>query len=174
MTDVSRDFNAYGNLRSYNEDEIKIVWNAKWLNKITKLDLPTIFNVEGLMDKFKDKLPARYFGEVVLVAGTVASGNPDKIRALVEKDYVVGGKTYHLFPGDLLPDGAAYTGSEVYKEYENVICKVYVKLPPYMSAFEVGTSFFNPKSLTENHYLTWGHNTLETLKNYPFITVRAA
>lgn len=177
MTDVSRDFNAYGNLRSYNEDEIKIVWNAKWLNKITKLDLPTIFNAEGLMDKFKDKLPARYFGEVVLLPGTVAKGNPERIRALVEKDYVVGGVTHHLFPGDLLPDDAAYTGSddsqEVYKEYEDIICKVYVKLPPYMSAFEVGTSFFNPKSLTENHYLTWGHNTLETLKNYPFITVRA-
>ena len=43
-----------------------------------------------------------------------------------------------------------------------------------MSAFEVGTSFFNPKSLTENHYLTFGYNTLEYLKNYPFITVSEA
>lgn len=34
------------------------------------------------------------------------------------------------------------------------------------------TSFFNAKSLTENHYLTFGHNTLEYLKNYPMITVR--
>ena len=59
------------------------------------------------------------------------------------------------------------------KENANIICKVLVKLPPYMSAFEVGTSFFNPKSLTENHYLTFGHNTLEYLKNYPFITVKA-
>jgi hypothetical protein len=42
-----------------------------------------------------------------------------------------------------------------------------------MSAFEVGTSFFNPKSLTENHYLTFGHNTIEYLENYPFITVKA-
>lgn len=43
-----------------------------------------------------------------------------------------------------------------------------------LSAFEVGTSFFNAKSLTENRYLTWGYNTLENLSNYPFITVKAA
>ena len=67
----------------------------------------------------------------------------------------------------------AIEGGEAYKEDDKVICKVLVKLPPYMSAFEVGTSFFNPKSLTENHYLTFGHNTLEYLKNYPFITVKA-
>ena len=41
-----------------------------------------------------------------------------------------------------------------------------------MSAFEVGTSFFNPKSLTENHYLTFGHNTIEYLKAYPMVTVK--
>ena len=41
-----------------------------------------------------------------------------------------------------------------------------------MSAFEVGTSFFNALSLTENHYLIWGHNTLEHLMNYPMVTVK--
>ena len=87
---------------------------------------------------------------------------------------------YHVFPGDEIPAGAtivASTGNfepgEVYIEKADIICKVLVKLPPYMSAFEVGTSFFNPRSLTENHYLTFGHNTLEYLKNYPFITVKA-
>ena len=63
--------------------------------------------------------------------------------------------------------------SMVYIEDADIICKVLVKLPPYMSAFEVGTSFFNPKSLTENHYLTFGHNTIEYLENYPFITVKS-
>jgi hypothetical protein len=45
---------------------------------------------------------------------------------------------------------------------------------PYMSGFEVGTSFFNPRSLTETNYLTFGHNTLEYLKDKPFITVEFA
>ena len=41
-----------------------------------------------------------------------------------------------------------------------------------MSAFEVDTSFFNAKSLTDNRYLTFGHNTLEYLKDKPMLTVR--
>ena len=42
-----------------------------------------------------------------------------------------------------------------------------------MTAFETGTEFFNPRSLTETHYLIWGYNNLEHLKNYPFITAKA-
>ena len=78
----------------------------------------------------------------------------------------------HVFGGDLLPNSTTYKANETYTNDDTIICKVIVKYPPFMSAFETGTSFFNPKSLTENHYLTWGHNTLEHLKNYPFITVR--
>ena len=204
MGDYSRDFNDYGFLRSYAEDAIKVVWNSKFINKIRKVDLPTIFHKEGLVDKMEeDVLPARYFGIVITAANkstyaasTPAAGKPIDsdddtyvpgsnhangcIRACVEKEVTVGGTKYHVFPGDEIPAGATIKASgnfelgEVYIEQADVICKVLVKLPPMMSAFEVGTSFFNPKSLTENHYLTWGHNTLEKLDNYPFITVKAA
>lgn len=170
MSDVSRDFNDYGNLRSYSPDEIKVIWNAKYVNKIKKIDLPTIFHKDGLVDKLDDEiLPARYFGNINATGGTTAAANTT-VRSLVEKDY---GST-HVFPGDLLPNSTAYQANETYTEDAKVICKVVVKLPPYMSAFEVGTSFFNPKSLTENHYLTFGHNTIEYLKAYPMITVKAA
>ena len=171
MTDVSRDFNDYGNLRSYSEEEIKVVWNCKFLNKIKKIDLPTIFHADGLMDKFTDSLPSRYFGTINASGGTVAASNKT-IRSLVEKDYTVSTVVTHVFPGDLLPDGATYLANETYTVDSNIICKVYVKLPPIMSGFEVGTSFFNPKALNENNYLTWGHNTLKHLYNYPFITVK--
>ena len=204
MGDYSRDFNDYGFLRSYAEDQIKVVWNAKYVNKIRKIDLPTIFHKEGLVDKFEeDVMPARYFGTVITAsnkssfsAGTPAAGKPIDsdddtyvpgsnnangcIRALVEKDVTVSSTAYHVFPGDEIPAGATIKSGgnfelgEVYIEQADVIAKVLVKLPPYMSAFEVGTSFFNPRSLTENHYLTFGHNTLEKLDNYPFITVKAA
>ena len=168
LTDVSRDYNDYGFLRSYDEGAIKIVWNKKWLNKLRKVDLPTIFHKDGLIDKFGgDSLPARFFGDVLATSGTVVEGTP--VRSLIEKDCANG---THVFPGDLLPVGETYGAKEVYKENPNVLCKVIVKEPPYMSAFEVGTSFFNPKSLTTNHYLTWGYNTLEHFSNYPFITVK--
>ena len=91
----------------------------------------------------------------------------------------MGGDTYHLFAGDELPSGAVvYASSAIaipcYIEDAKVIAKVVVKLPPYMSAMEAGTSFFNARSLTENHYLTFGHNTLAYLKNYPFVTIKQA
>ena len=170
MGDYSRDFNDYGNLRSYAKDSIKVIWNSKYVNKIRKVDLPTIFHKDGLVDKFEEEiLPERYFGDIQTEAHTSVAGE----RSIVEKDYTVSSKTTHVFPGDLIPVGATVAANESYKApAKDVICKVLVKLPPYMSAFEVGTSFFNAKSLTENHYLTFGHNTIEYLKNYPFITVQ--
>jgi len=190
MGDYSRDFNDYQYLRSYANESIKVVWNSKFINKIRKVDLPAIFHKEGLVDKFEEEvLPARYFGRAV-AAGDKGSGKvinasdeydntKGTIRSRIEKDVTVGGTPYHVFAGDEIPNGATVKASgnfeeaEVYIPDDAVICKVLVKLPPYMSAFEVGTSFFNPRSLTENHYLTFGHNTLEYLKNYPLITLKA-
>lgn len=174
MTDISRDFNDYKQLRSYDKSDIKIVWNAKWLNKITKLDLPTIFHKDGLLEGLnKDVLPARYFGTVATSGGTTSSTNTS-IRSMYEDDFTdTSSVKHHIFAGDLVPPSTVYNAGEVYTEDDDIICKVFVKLPPYMSAFEVATSFFNPRSLTENNYLTFGHNTLEYLKAYPLIEVKA-
>ena len=189
MGDYSRDFNDNGFLRSYAKEGIKVVWNSKFVNKIRKIDLPTIFHKDGLIDKFEEEImPARYFGRVLTADDAKASGiiannvvvAGKGVRSRIEKDITISETAYHVFPGDLIPAGAKVGGAsadfaytDAYVEDADIICKVLVKLPPYMSAFEVGTSFFNPKSLTENHYLTFGHNTIEYLENYPFITVKA-
>ena len=165
MKDVSRDFNDYGFLRSYEDEEIKIIWNSKYVNEIKKVDLPTIFHKEGLMDKFEQYiLPERYFGDI---QSAQTAGDGKIVRSLVEKDF----GDVHVFPGDLIPSNQNATANESYKVNSKIICKIVTKLPPFMSAFEVGTSFFNPKSLTENNYLTWGHNELEYLLGKPFITI---
>ena len=205
LRDIKRDYNDYGNLRSVFEEDMTVVWNSKWVNKITKIDLPTIFHKDGLMDKFEEEvLPSRYFGDLLDSTLATASvydatnnrtgmftknGNnytivntgstANKVKSLIETDYTVSNVTTHVFPGDTIPVGAVLTITSstvpfAYLENENKVCVVMHKRSvPYMSAFEVGTSFFNPKSLTENHYLTFGHNTLEYLKNYPFIVVKA-
>jgi len=172
MGDYSRDFNDYGNLRSYAKEGIKVIWNSKFVNKIRKVDLPTIFHKDGLVDKFEEEiLPEKYFG-TKNSAQVAAASNTGQYRSVIEKDYTVSNVTTHVFPGDKIPSGAIIAAGEGYTApAKDVICKVLVKLPPLMSAFEVGTTFFNPRSLTENHYLTFGHNTLAYLKNYPFITV---
>lgn len=202
LTDITRNYNDYGNLRSVNEEDMRVVWNSAWVNKITKIDLPTIFHKDGLMDKFEQEvLPSRYFGDlldstlatslvyddtdnptgILSKSGnvyTILSAGAGKVKSLIETDYTVSNVTTHVFAGDSIPTGATLTITSstvpfAYVENANKICVVMHKRSvPYMSAFEVGTSFFNPKSLTENHYLTFGHNTLEYLKNYPFIVVK--
>lgn len=174
MGDYSREFNDYGFLRSYSEDAIKVIWNSEFINKIRKVDLPAIFHKEGLVDKFDEEvLPSRYFG-VKNASKVTASQNTGAYHSVIEKTYLKSGAKHHVFPGDAIPAGVEIAAGEGYTVDEDVICKIVVKLPPFMSAFEVGTSFFNPRSLTENHYLTFGHNTLAALKNYPFVTLRAS
>ena len=172
LEDVSRDFNDYGNLRSYNSEDLIAVWNSEAVNKINKLDLPMIYNSLQIDKKGEYTLPARYFGKVNVQAGTAPASN-SAIRSLVAKEYTgTAGKKF-VFAGELVPAGAAYLANETYTVDSTILFKIMHKRSvPYMSAFEVGTSFFNAKALTENHYLTWGHNTLEHLSNYPFITVR--
>lgn len=204
LRDVSRDFNDYGQLKSYNLDDLVVVWNSAKVNKIKKVDLPTMFHKEGLVDKFEEEiLPARYFGTVITASNvstysdsTPTTGKPltsstgvyvpginnanGRVYSLVEKEVTVSGTSYHVFAGDEIPQNATVlaTGGnfdygEVAINDAKIICKVMHKRSvPFMSAFEVGTSFFNGRSLTENHYLTWGHNTLEYLKSYPFIVVK--
>lgn len=181
LEDVSRDYNDYGNLRSYNANDLVFVWNSEQVNKIKKLDLPTIFHKDELIDKFaQHTLPARYFGNVNASSGTTGATNIT-VRSLIEKDYntvepnqVGYDAKKHVFPGDLLPANTQYEANETYGEDPSIVCKIYHKDSiPFMTAFETGTEFFNPRSLTETHYLIWGYNGLEYLKNYPFITVKA-
>ena len=188
LKDVSRDFNDYGNIRSYDESDLMVVWNSEVYNAIKKIDLPVIFHKDGLTDEFEQHvLPAKYFGTVAGTSGTATVGDTNNsIRSLVEKSYKVanaaadpraklakdGNYYVHCFPGELLPAKVTYNKAEAYTQNNNVAFKViHKKSVPYMSAFEAGTSFFNARALTTNHYLTFGHNTLEYLKNYPFITV---
>ena len=191
LEDVSRDYNDYQNLRSYSADDFRYVWNSAYVNKINKLDVPTIFHKDGLIDKFAQyTLPARYFGDVV-VKGTAVTSDGTSYRSLVEQDVTLvealtyKGKTvpvgskFHLFAGDIIPNKIALASASAvlvpsYKENGNIICKIVHKdAVPYMSGFEAGTSFFNSRSLTENNYLTFAHNTLEAIHDKPFITLKA-
>lgn len=174
LGDVRRDFNDLGFLRSFAEEDLVVVWNANYVNQVKKIDLPALFHKEGLISKFEDYvLPARYFGSVNDASKTAADAST---RSLVEVD--VGDE--HLFPGDLIPEGTALVSSGAivipsYQEDSKVICKVMCKgSVPFMSSFSVGTSFVNPKSLTETQYLTWSHNSLAYRVGKPYITIKEA
>ena len=189
VQDADRDYNDLGYMRSYDESDFICIFPAKVYNSVKKIDLPVIFHNEGLLGEFEQVvLPDKYFGQVV---GNTDATNSTKdknttVRSLIETKYQVasasaddraklgkdGNYYVHVFPGDLLPNSVTYKQNEAYYESQEVAFKlIHKRSVPYMSAFEVGTSFFNPRSLTTNHYLTFGHNTLERLVDKPFITV---
>lgn len=168
LEDPNRDYNDYGFMRSYDMSDFRVIWNSEYLNKITKIDLPTIFHKDIYDGLISDKLPAKYFGRINS-SGTTSATNKT-VRSLIETDYGL----VHVFPGELLPGNTAYQANTTYTEDSSIACKIYKKgAVPFMSAFTVATSFFNPQSLTDTRMLIFGHNTLEQLHNYPFITVRA-
>lgn len=171
LEDITRDFNDHGQLRSYDIDDLVFVWNAKAVSKIEKRDLPSIFHNEIIEKMGKYKLPARYFGTVNT---SEKAGDGSTVRSLIEQDLKkTSSPDVHVFAGDLIPSGYNAPAKTSYTVDGSILFKVMHKRSvPYMSAFEVGTSFFNARSLTENRYLTFGHNTLEYLKQYPFITVK--
>lgn len=165
LKDITRDYNDNGQLRSYNISDLVFVWNSDTVAKIEKRDLPTIYHKDIVEKLGEYVLPARYFGTVN--AGET-QGNGTTVRSLVEQD--IGAN--HYFAGDLIKASDKAPAGTSYTVNPKILFKVmHRQSVPYMSAFEVGTSFFNAKSLTDNRYLTFGHNTLEYLKQYPFVTV---
>ena len=202
--DIRKDLNDNGFHRRYAKSRLQIIWNARYVNRMLKRDLPTIYH-KDIEEDFKEILPAKYFGTVITASNvstysdsTPAPGKPidsdtnvytpgsnnanGTIRALEEMKVTVSGTTYHMFAGEELPSGAViYTSAtdnlygKIYIEDAKVICKITVNgSVPLMSGFLAETNFFNPKSLTNTKYIIWSHNTLEHLKEYPFITLTEA
>lgn len=185
LKDYSRDYNDYEFMRAYSEDELMVVWNAKYINKINKLDLPTIFNKAGLMDKFEQNvLPARYFGSVVDTKSlpsslTVQANGKIKIGSdydgatirTMEEDTFTSG---HKFAGEALAIGDEFVPGKAYYEDEDIICKVITKdTIKYLASFETATDFFNPQSLTTSKMLIWGFSEPTRLLGQPCVTVHA-
>jgi hypothetical protein len=170
VQDADRAYNDLGYMRSYDEADFICIFPGKVYNSIKKIDLPVIFHNEGLLGEFEQiVLPDKYFGTVN--AGAAEGNANGTVRSLIEQ--TIGGD--HYFPGDSIDEGVTAPAGTSYTESQDVVFKlIHKRAVPYMSAFEVGTSFFNPRSLTTNHYLTFGHNTLERLVDKPFITVSHA
>ena len=162
LNEPSRDYNDNGFLRNYKLEDFDIIVPLGVLSTIRKQDIPFLFTPD---DKpiFKE-IHWKYFGAIIAAGGNTPAGNT-AIRALVEKDY----GAVHCFPGDLLPNATAYLANEVYTcsftarpslGVAVTVLMIHKQDYPIMSAFTVGTSFFNARRLDMNHYLTFGHNNV--------------
>lgn len=199
----SRNYNDYGHMTQFSDSEIMIVWNDAWVNKIEKIDLPVIFHKDGLMEKFAENtVHPDYFGDIKkftdISAGTVVVGKPIKktgsvytfepdasetmvLRALEEMELTCtdGTTKVSFFAGEQIvnPNGKVLVVTDCDEKFyvanPKIICKIFVKLPPYMSAAELGSEFYNPKNHSTNRYLVFGRNTIEKFDAYPVVTVKA-
>lgn len=177
MCSPSTEFNDFGEHTKFRRDQIQVIWNTAWLNKFRKVDMPAIFHKDMIFDTdiTQRDLNAKYFGSIRTEAGAVPADGT--YRAVNE--ITAGGKEY--FGGEVVPAGTEVQANEVYKSdladktvtvNSDYIAIVLVKLPPSMDAFEVGSEFWNARSLTWNRYLVWGENTLEHLSAYPFVLLK--
>ncbi len=169
LQDTTYSFNDYGFMRSLSASDLVFIWSAKAVSRIEHRDLPTIYHKDIVERLGEFVLPSRFFGRV---NNDATKGTEDgKVRSLIEQE--IGAN--HYFAGDSIKTTDTAPAKTSYTEDDTILFKVmHRRSVPYMSAFEVGTSFYNPQALLTNQYLTWGHNTLDYLANYPMITVRKA
>lgn len=184
--DASRDYNDLGIEACFDKEDLLMVWNAEQLNKITLVDLPTMYNdneVLGALKKNIRRLPAKYFGQVNNFSGT------SDITAQVNSGYhflhqtVVGNKVYQA--GDLIPvgtkiyDGTAqktlidsYVEDSTADGHNATLVKIIHKdAAPVLAGFETTTEFWNPKNLSRNDYLHFLYNSFDRFTGYPWVTV---
>lgn len=168
LKEPSRKYNDLGFLRNYTIDDFDIVVPLGVLSNVRKHDIPFLYNADE-KPRFK-QVHWKYFGDVNDTGGTTVADNTT-IRSLIEKDYGAGVNMVHVFPGDLLPNSTDYLADETYTatfteaqkpsfEENFPILLIHKEDFPIMSAFSVGTSFFNARRLDINHYLTFGHNNV--------------
>lgn len=173
LRDVRKDYNDLTYYRAYSPEDMVVIWNSEYVNFLKNLSLPEIFNSEQLKNvfDFANVMPAKYFG-VVSDSGTAESGS----RALEEMDLLAedGETMLHFFAGEEVVPNAVVTPGTTYTNDDKIICKImHRESVPYMSGFQTKTEFINTKALNTNHYLTFGHNELQHIKNYPYITLTA-
>lgn len=184
--DASRDYNDLGIEACFDKEDLLMVWNAEELNKITLVDLPTMYNdneILGALKKNIRRLPAKYFGQ------TNAFSGPADITAQANSGYhfkhqtVIGNKIYQA--GDLIPSGTkiydgttqkmlieSYTEASTDDGFNATLVKIIHKdAAPVLAGFETTTEFWNPSNLSRNDYLHFLYNSFDRFTGYPWVTV---
>jgi len=186
MADNSRKYNGYGFYASYDWNDFTAAWSAQYINEINALSLYSAFNPKYIEEATDGRIwTPKWFGNVLTSAGTTTASNTD-IFSLVEVNSdestnfpltstQIAGGVYRIFPGDLLPDSFNYGANEAYQMDPKVICKVFApEYVYYMTGYQQGDSFYNPRSATTNHYLRKGFSDVIISKFRPFITISEA
>lgn len=175
--DASRDYNDLGIEACFDKEDLLMVWNAEELNKITLVDLPTMYNDNEVLGALKQnirRLPAKYFGSVVGNAQSELKADGTTHRFLHQT--VLANKVYQA--GDLIPAGTTIrTAAGVIQvpAYINsggdLVKIIHKDAAPVLAGFETTTEFWNPKNLSRNDYLHFLYNSFDRFTGYPWVNV---
>lgn len=183
MADNQRTFNGYGFYASYDWDDFTPIFNTEYSNEINALALYSTFNPEYIREASGGfQWTPKWFGTVNASAGTTTASNTT-VYSLIEcnsdgsdnfplTSTQLSTGVYRIFPGDLLPANFAYGANESYTVAPKTIAKIFApEYIYYMTGYQQGESFYNPRSATTNHYLRKGYSDVYVSKFRPFITL---
>lgn len=191
MKDNQRKYNGYKFYSSYDWEDFTAVFNTKYSNEINSLALYNTFNPEYLSSATEGRrFTPKWFGNVLTTDGVAPAKNLDNpvsdttVCSLIEcnsdgstnfplTDSQISSGVVRLFPGDILPNSFAYKANEAYQVDTKIIAKVFApEYVYYMTGYQQGESFYNPRSSTTNHYLRKGFSKVQVSKFRPYITIR--
>lgn len=185
MADNQRKYNGYGFYASYDWNDFTAVFSTKYANEINALALYSTFNPEFIREATSGRLwTPKWFGNVYTSGNTTNALSNTTSYSLVEinsdgstnfpltSTQITNG-VYRIFPGDLLPEAFTYGANEAYRKDDTVIAKIFApEYVYYMTGFQQGEAFYNPRSATTNHYLRKGFSDVQISKFRPFITLK--
>ena len=178
--DNRRDLNGFGYIRSYDMSNAELVWNYKFINKF-KYDTTNVFHRDPLLDEFMKGtvVTSNYISNpdnIITEATTVALPNTYVSLIEVNSDGTttlpVPKGVNRIYPGNFLPVGFVAAKGEAYLPDNN--CIGYIFFPealPFMTGYEVKTSFEDADKMRKKDYITWAYNTLEYLEEFPFVKI---
>lgn len=183
LKDNQRKYNGYNFYASYDWRDFTPVFSSKYVNEINAQALYSTFNPEYLKSaNGSRKWTPKWFGTPNAESGNTGASNTT-IYSLIEinsdgsdnfpltQQQLTAG-VYRLFPGDLLPNSFAYEANTTYTRNDKVIAKVFApEYVYYMTGYEQGESFYNPRSATTNHYQRKGYSPVQVSKFAPYITL---
>lgn len=184
MADNQRKYNGYGFYSSYDWNDFTSAFNTKYINEVNALALYSTFNEQyiNVATSGRNWTP-KWFGNVLTGGGTTEAENKT-VYSLIETNSdgsdnfpltqeQLSSGVYRIFPGDLLPNNFTYEANEAYSKDEKVIAKIFApEYVYYMTGYEQGESFYNPRSATTNHYLRKGYSPVQVSSFVPFITLK--
>lgn len=179
--DNRRDLNGYGYIRSYDMSKAQLVWNYKFINKF-KYDTTNVFHKDDLLDEFMKGtvVTSNYISDVAKInAAAVTVSSANSYVSLIE--FTTGADPdllpvpegeQRIYPGNFVPVGTVMDEGTCYQVDND--CIGYIFFPealPFMTGYEVKTSFEDADKLRKKDYITWAYNTLEYLKEFPFVKI---